>query len=135
MKAAPDLAATLRKLVALAYDGLFSFTSLPIRVMQLAGFALSALAIVVALFYIAWSFVMPERFPAGFASLIVSIWFFGGVQLLCLGIVGEYVVRTCDEARGRPAALVREVVSRPPDGPGPSSPGRAPATTPASTSS
>ena len=44
----------------------------------------------------------PERFPSGFASLIVSIWFFAGVQLLCLGIVGEYVARTCDEARGRP---------------------------------
>lgn len=106
---------TLRKLIALAYDGLFSFSNLPIRVMQMAGFVLSALAIAIAVFYIVWSFVAPERFPAGFASLIVSIWFFAGVQLLCLGIVGEYVVRTCDEARGRPQAIVREVVSQEPD--------------------
>ncbi|WP_231749361.1 glycosyltransferase family 2 protein [Tautonia plasticadhaerens] len=112
---------TLRKLVALAYDGLFSFTSLPIRLMQAAGFVLSALAIAVAAGYVAWSFLMPERFPSGFASLIVSIWFFAGVQLFCLGIVGEYVARTCDEARGRPPAVVREVVSREAeddDGPG-----------------
>lgn len=103
---------TLRKLIALAYDGLFSFSSLPIRVMQLAGFVLSALAIGIAIFYIIWSFLAPERFPSGFASLIVSIWFFAGVQLLCLGIVGEYVVRTCDESRGRPQAIIREVVAR-----------------------
>ena len=118
---------TMRKLMALAYDGLFSFSTLPIRVMQLAGFVLSVLAIGIAVFYVVWSFVAPERFPTGFASLIVSIWFFAGVQLLCLGIVGEYVARTCDEARGRPVAIVREVVEQrslseeephEPDGPG-----------------
>jgi dolichol-phosphate mannosyltransferase len=102
---------TLRKLVALAYDGLFSFSTLPIRLMQVAGFVLSALAIAVAMGYVIWSFLTPERFPAGFASQIVSIWFFAGVQLFCLGIVGEYVARTCDEARGRPPAVVREVVA------------------------
>ena len=104
---------TLRKLVGLAFDGLFSFTTLPIRVIQGAGFVLSALAVAVAIAYVAWSFAAPERFPSGFASLIVSIWFFAGVQLLCLGIVGEYVARTCEEVRGRPSSVVREVVGRP----------------------
>ena len=101
---------TLRKLLALAYDGLFSFTSVPVRVIQAVGFVLSVVSLLIALNYLIWYFIAPERFPQGFASLIISIWFFGGVQLLCLGIVGEYVVRTHDEGKGRPSALVREVV-------------------------
>ena len=105
---------TFRKLLGLAFDGLFSFTSLPIRVIQFVGFVLSAMAVAVAMGYVAWSFAMPDRFPTGFASLIVSIWFFAGVQLLCLGIVGEYVARICDEVRGRPTSMVREEIGRSP---------------------
>jgi polyisoprenyl-phosphate glycosyltransferase len=101
---------TLRKLLALAYDGLFSFTNLPVRAIQAIGFILSVASLLIALNYLIWYFIAPERFPQGFASLIISIWFFGGVQLFCLGIVGEYVVRTHDEGKGRPSALVREVV-------------------------
>lgn len=106
---------TLRKLVALAYDGLFSFTSLPIRVIQAIGFLLSILAIAIAITYVVWYVLAPEQFPRGFASLIISIWFFAGVQLLCLGIVGEYVVRTCEQGRGRPPAIVREIFEIRPD--------------------
>jgi dolichol-phosphate mannosyltransferase len=103
---------TLGKLLVLAYDGLFSFTSLPIRFIQMAGFLLSVVAIMVAVGYFVWFLIAPEQFPRGFASLIISIWFFAGIQLFCLGVVGEYVLRTCEEGRGRPVALVREVVGR-----------------------
>ena len=101
---------SLRKLLGLAYDGLFSFTRLPIRLIQGLGFVVSTAAILVAFGYVAWYFIAPGRFPAGFASLIISIWFFAGVQLLCLGFVGEYVIRTYEETRSRPVAVVREVV-------------------------
>jgi hypothetical protein len=103
---------TLGKLLALAYDGLFSFTSLPVRFIQIIGFSLSMTAIGIAVGYFVWYLIDPEAFaPRGFASLIISIWFLAGVQLLCLGIIGEYVVRTCDEVRSRPVALVREFVT------------------------
>jgi polyisoprenyl-phosphate glycosyltransferase len=101
---------TLRKNLSLAYDGLFSFTRLPVRFIQVAGFILSFVAIMIAIGYLFWYAVAPQAFPRGFASLIISIWFFAGIQMLCLGIVGEYVVRACDEGRGRPVALVREIV-------------------------
>jgi polyisoprenyl-phosphate glycosyltransferase len=101
---------TIWKLLALAYDGLFSFTRLPIRFIQMIGFLLSSLAIMVAVGYFAWYLIAPDQFPRGFASLIISIWLFAGVQLFCLGVVGEYVLRTCEEGRGRPVALVREIV-------------------------
>ena len=76
----------------------------------MAGFALSVVAILVALSYLVWYLIDPGQFPRGFASLIISIWFFAGIQLFCLGVVGEYVLRTCEEGRKRPVALVREVV-------------------------
>jgi glycosyltransferase involved in cell wall biosynthesis len=101
---------TLRKLLGLAYDGLFSFTRLPIRFIQMTGFLLSFVVILVAITYFVWYLIAPDQFPRGFASLIISIWLFAGVQLFCLGVVGEYVLRTCEEGRGRPMALVREVV-------------------------
>ncbi len=103
---------TLRKLFALAYDGLFSFTRMPVRVIQAIGLVLSTVSLLIAVGYLLTYLIAPERFPRGFASLIISIWFFGGVQLLCLGIVGEYVIRTHDEGKGRPSALVREVIEQ-----------------------
>ena len=106
---------TFRKLLGLAYDGLFSFSRLPIRLIQFLGFAASGIALLIAFFYVVCYFVAANPFPVGFATLIVSIWFLSGVQLLFLGIVGEYVVRTCDEVRRRPIALVREIVDNPRD--------------------
>ena len=102
---------TLSKLAGLAYDGFFSFSTLPIRVIQVLGFVASFAAVCIALVYLVWSFIQPARFPQGFATLTISIWFLGGVQLLFLGIVGEYVARAVEEARRRPVSLVREVVS------------------------
>lgn len=101
---------TLPKLIALAYDGLFSFTRLPIRALQVLGFITSLAAFVVAVAYFAWFLFAPERFPAGFATLVVSVWLLAGTQLLFLGIVAEYVIRAYEEARSRPVALVREVI-------------------------
>jgi dolichol-phosphate mannosyltransferase len=101
---------TFRKLMELAFDGLFSFSRLPIRLIQFLGFVASGMALLIACIYVVCYFIAKNPFPVGFATLIVSIWFLAGVQLLFLGIVGEYVVRTCDEVRRRPVALVREIV-------------------------
>jgi polyisoprenyl-phosphate glycosyltransferase len=99
---------TFRKLVQLAFDGVFSFSKLPVKLMQFLGFCVSTLAFCVGAAYLVWYFLDRSVFPSGFATLAISIWFLGGVNLLFLGIVGEYVVRTCDEARGRPIAIVRK---------------------------
>jgi dolichol-phosphate mannosyltransferase len=101
---------TLRKLVALAYDGLFSFSNLPIKLMQFFGFGISTLAMLTAGGYFGWYMIAPGQFPVGWATLVISLWFLGGTQLLFMGILGEYVFRTFDEARKRPGALVRQVL-------------------------
>lgn len=97
---------TMSKLFALTYDGLFSFSSVPVRFAQILGACVSLGALVATIGYITWYFLQPERFPQGFATLVISIWFLGGVQLLFMGIVGEYVFRSCDESRRRPVALI-----------------------------
>ena len=105
---------SMKKLMGLAYDGVFSFSNLPVKLMQVVGFAISGLSLLVALFYFVWYFVAPERFPPGWATLIVSLWFLGGVQMLSMGLLGEYVYRTFDESRSRPPALVARIVEATP---------------------
>ncbi len=105
---------TLKKLVSLAYDGIFSFSSLPVRIMQVLGFAISGISFVTAIVYLGLAIAIENpTWPHGWPTLIISIWFLGGVQLLFMGIVGEYVHRTFDETRRRPVALIRQLLVHP----------------------
>lgn len=105
---------TLRKLLSLAYDGLFSFSSVPVRIMQVLGFAISGISFITAIVYLTLALVVADpTWPRGWPTLIISIWFLGGVQLLFMGIVGEYVHRTFDETRRRPVALIRQHLVHP----------------------
>ncbi|NNE36335.1 MAG: glycosyltransferase family 2 protein, partial [Rhodothermales bacterium] len=98
----------LVRLFGLAYDGVFSFSSTPIKFMQVIGFATAFLAGLIGLIYLILAFFVET--PRGFPTVIVSIWFLGGLQLLAFGILGEYVHRTFDQTRRRPEALIREVL-------------------------
>ena len=81
---------TLGKLMALAYDGLFSFSALPVRLMQTLGFVISALAFVTAIVYLVLALLArTPDWPTGWATLVISLWFLGGIQLLFLGIVAS----------------------------------------------
>ncbi len=93
-------------LLSLAYDGLFAFSDLPVKLLQFLGFVVSLVAGGVGTAYLAYSILFEA--PRGFPTLVISIWFLGGVQLLALGILGEYLHRTYEQSLGRPSALVRE---------------------------
>jgi len=97
----------IRRLTRFALDGLMSFSSMPLKVWAYVGMAISGGALAMA----AWFFVKTMIFGVdvpGYASLIVSIAFFSGVQLLSLGVLGEYVARIFAEVKGRPLYLVAE---------------------------
>ena len=96
-----------RKLTHFALDGLMSFTTAPLRIWTYVGLATSALALALAFFFLLRTLILGVDVP-GYASLIVSITFFGGVQLLSLGILGEYVGRIFSEVKGRPLYLIAE---------------------------
>jgi polyisoprenyl-phosphate glycosyltransferase len=100
---------TLRKLFRLAFDGVFAFSVTPLRAAWVFGACVSALAALYALWAV-FQRIFLDTSPQGFTALIVAITFFAGVQLLFLGLIGEYLGRVYDEAKGRPNFVVTEVV-------------------------
>ncbi|HEY7863639.1 MAG TPA: glycosyltransferase family 2 protein [Thermoanaerobaculia bacterium] len=102
---------TLRRLFRLAFDGIFSFTFLPLRIAT----ALGSLTIFAALLYAAYAIflrVVRGVVPEGFTGLLVVVTLLSGIQLLFLGVIGEYVGRVYEEARRRPNYIIRRVVGR-----------------------
>lgn len=100
-RAAGEPKYSLSKLFKLAMDGLISFSSLPLKVSGWLGLAAALLGFI----YLAYELVKMvwfQRPPAGWPSLIAVVTFFGGVQLIILGIIGQYVGRIFDEVKGRP---------------------------------
>jgi len=100
---------TVGKLFRLAFDGMFAFSVAPLRAAWLFGACVSAAASVYALYAIFQRLFLGTS-PQGFTALIVAITFFAGVQLLFLGLIGEYLGRVYDEAKGRPHFVVTETV-------------------------
>ena len=94
-----------RKLTRFALDGLMSFSTLPLLVWTWIGTVISVFAMCTAMYFVIETLVFGVDVP-GFASLIVSITFLAGVQLLSLGVLGEYVGRIFAEVKGRPLYIV-----------------------------
>jgi len=95
------------KLFSFAFDGLMSFSALPLKVWTYIGLAVSGFALSMAGFYGIRTILFGVDVP-GYASLIVSIAFFAGMQLISLGVLGEYIARIFDEVKGRPLYLIAE---------------------------
>lgn len=93
-------------------NGLISFTNVPLRICMLAGFALSTLSILYAFVQLLINVVWFRRFaPPGIATLIVGFFFFSGIQLMFLGILGEYVSAIHFQVRKRPLVIVKEKIN------------------------
>jgi polyisoprenyl-phosphate glycosyltransferase len=101
---------TIGKLMRLAFDGIFAFSVAPLRAAWLFGALASALASLYAVYAIFQRLFLGTS-PQGFAALIVAITFFAGIQLLFLGLIGEYLGRVYDETKGRPHFVVTDTVS------------------------
>ena len=102
----------LHHLVDQGLNGLISFTKLPMRACMLAGFLLSFLSIAYAGFTLIVNLVYyRELAPPGIATLITALFFFSGVQLLFLGILGEYISAIHFQVRKRPLVIERERIN------------------------
>ena len=97
------------KLAQFAVDGFVSFSSLPLKVWSYLGVLVSLGAIAYAIYFFIRSLIYGPDIP-GFPSLIVSIMFFAGVQLVSLGIIGEYLARIYEEVKARPLFVVAEEI-------------------------
>ncbi len=103
------------KLFRFALDGLTSFSTAPLRLATWTGIAISCLAFLYAFMIILETLVLGRSVP-GFPSIIVSVMFFSGIQLIFLGVIGEYVGRIFAEVKERPLYLVAEEVGGGEDG-------------------
>jgi len=97
------------KLFKLALDGLVSFSTIPLRLATAMGFIISGFCFLGIIIYFYLFFATP-RVP-GFATLIIILLFIGGVQLITVGILGEYIGRIYDETKQRPLFIVRETIN------------------------
>jgi len=98
---------TFRKLFLLAYNGIFSFSSFPVKIISRIGF----LVILFSFIYIVFTLIKKYFYgdvPQGYTTIIIFLSLFNGVQLLALGLIGEYVLRIYDESRKRPLYIIRE---------------------------
>ena len=102
---------SLGRLVGLALDGLISFSYLPLRLATMLGFGVSTLSLTAAVYYLVKKLTVGVR-PPGFATQVVLALFLGGVQLITIGVGGEYIGHVLDEVKHRPAYVVREVMER-----------------------
>ncbi len=100
---------TFKKLFQLAYNGIFSFSQLPVKILTTLGFWVVIIAVLYS-FYALYVKITTPDVPQGFTTLAIAIFLFGGIQLLALGIIGEYVLRIYDETRNRPAFIEEEVI-------------------------
>ncbi len=98
---------SLRKLFRFAFDGMTSFSSVPLKIWTLIGSLVSSLAFIYALIFIFKTIFFGSDVP-GYPSLIVSVMFFSGIQLMSLGILGEYISRIFAEVKRRPLYVVAE---------------------------
>jgi glycosyltransferase involved in cell wall biosynthesis len=97
------------KLWTFALDGITSASTVPLRVWSYIGGLVALLALAYAIFVVVRTLLFGVDTP-GYASLMVAILFLGGLQLLSLGILGEYVGRIFTETKGRPIYVVREMI-------------------------
>jgi polyisoprenyl-phosphate glycosyltransferase len=102
---------TLSKMLRLAANGILSFSRAPLQAITAAGifFTACSFAGIIGLLYQAFFL---NKSLAGWSSLITCLLFTGGVQMLCLGILGSYIGRIFDEVRGRPLYFIREIQSQ-----------------------
>ncbi|MER0440773.1 glycosyltransferase family 2 protein [Emticicia sp. W12TSBA100-4] len=117
-RAAGEVKYTFKKLVQLALDGLFGFSSFPLRLSTYLGISIAIPSLIIGVFFLVhrlFGFKVfghtPEETP-GLASLAVGMFFLGGVMLTMLGIIGEYISRIYIEVKKRPFFVIDEIIEK-----------------------
>lgn len=115
---AGERAFTVRQTAQMALNAVLAFSNLPLRVASLAGLLTILIGCCYAAFILyRYFFGDASMIQPGWTALIMSVLLIGGVQLLCLGIIAEYIGRIFEEVKQRPLYVVRELIGRKPDDP------------------
>ena len=111
-RAAGEPKQTFKRLIKYAMDGVFSFSYKPLRLMMWSGVMVSIAAFLVAIYFIIKRIAGVETALTGFTTTITLILFLGGIQLIAIGLLGEYLGRIYDEVKNRPMFIVRSFTGK-----------------------
>ncbi|WP_013323155.1 glycosyltransferase family 2 protein [Gloeothece verrucosa] len=100
---------TFSKSLSLAINSLISFSKVPLRLSSYLGLLSAGVALLMAILVLYWRLYEPHSPVTGLATIMIAIFFLGSVQLICLGILGEYIGRIYEEIKGRPLYTLAEV--------------------------
>ncbi len=98
---------TYKKMIRLALDGITSFSNFPLKFATVCGFAVSGIAFLVMLYALYARFISKD-YIEGWTSIIISVLFLGGIQLISIGIIGEYISRLSSNVRNRPLYIIND---------------------------
>lgn len=98
---------TYRKMLHFALDGITAFSDVPLKIVTYFGFMVSIIAFFVAIYALLAKFVWENSVP-GWTSLMIAILFIGGIQMIAIGIIGEYLSRMNHNIRNRPLYIIRD---------------------------
>lgn len=104
---AGDTKYTLRKMLRFAMDGITSFSNFPLQIATFLGFLFSVIAFFIIIYALYSKFIL-EEVVTGWTSIMISSMFIGGIQLLCIGIIGEYISRISADVKKRPSFIIEE---------------------------
>jgi glycosyltransferase involved in cell wall biosynthesis len=96
----------VRKLFSLAVDGMLGMSKVPLRLAMYLGLMVSAFSFLLGAFYLIQHAIGTDSAPRGWASTVVLILFLGGIQLVCIGVIGEFIGRIYDEVKERPRYII-----------------------------
>ncbi len=100
---------TFKKSLALAINSLVSFSKIPLRISTYLGLFSALIALLMALLVLYWRLQQPDSPVTGLATILIAVFFLGSVQLISIGILGEYIGRIYEEVKGRPAYTIAEI--------------------------
>jgi dolichol-phosphate mannosyltransferase len=100
---------TFKKSLALAINSLVSFSKIPLRLSTYLGLFSALIALFMALLVLYWRLQQPDSPVTGLATILIAVFFLGSVQLISIGILGEYIGRIYEEVKGRPAYTIAEI--------------------------
>lgn len=107
-RAAGESKYPLKKMISFAVDGITSFSVKPMRIISTLGFVVFIISLVMIL----WAFItkLAGYTVSGWTSILISVWALGGLQILCLGVVGEYIGKIYSETKHRPKYIIAQTL-------------------------
>lgn len=101
---------TFGQSLSLAIDGIISFSRVPLRLATYLGLLSAAIALIMILLVLYWQIFAPVSPLIGYTLIIIAMFSLGSIQLICIGILGEYIGQIYEEVKGRPLYTLKETV-------------------------